>query len=57
MVERGLLMYSEEAAEHVHSESKRFYKQWSVPPVGAPKHAEFLLRMVNGMNAAHLFSH
>ncbi len=53
---RGLLMYSEEAAEHLHSESNRFLKRWSVPPVGAPKHADFLLRMLSGMNAAHLFS-
>ncbi len=56
MTGRGLLVYSEEAAEHLHSESKRVYKQWNIPHVGAPKHADFLLRMVNGMNAAHLFS-
>ncbi len=52
----GTVDYSEETHESLHDEFKQFKTQWKVPPVGAPKHSDFLLRMVGGLNAAHAFS-
>ena len=39
----GLLHCSEESSESLHAECARLFKQFKVPVVGQPKHAEYLL--------------
>ena len=52
----GLLIYSEETAEGSHHEVTNFFERYKVPLVGRPRHGEFLLRMMTGLNAAHFFA-
>ncbi len=42
----GLLYYSEETSESLHSEIAKVFQQFKVPPIGHSKHAEYLIRVV-----------
>ncbi len=52
----GLLVFSEESAESLHSEVSRFFVRWKVPKSGKPKDGDFMLRMFSALNSVHFLS-
>ena len=52
----GLLRYSEETAESLHHECKRFLARYIVPKFGRVRHKELMMRMLSGLNADHLYA-
>ena len=52
----GLLPFSEESSESLHSKFAHWYQQMKVPKPENPNFADFLIRTVSALNSAHIVS-
>jgi len=52
----GLLAYSEETAESLHSETNMFLARWKISKVGSVNHSKTLLNVLSAINSAHLYA-
>ena len=50
----GLLRFSEEAAESLHAECKKYVQRWKVPKLENTRYAQFVEGMLSAINAHHV---